>query len=48
MDELQAALDSLKAKLDEHEQGGKTIEQNLHGALTDVYNIGRAIAGLVT
>ena len=27
MDELQAALESLKAKLDEHEQGGKTLEQ---------------------
>lgn len=48
MDELNAALDSLKQKLDEHEQGGKTVEQNLHGALTDIYNIGKAIAALVT
>lgn len=38
-DEITERLEALKAKLDEHEAGGKTLEQTLHGAISDIYAI---------
>jgi len=44
-DTLKDALDALKASLDEHTNGGKTVEQNLHSILTQIHGILAILSG---